>query len=146
MNLCFIQANWHQSVVAEIRSEFMSEIHRINPKATVTLVEVSGIFEIPLQAKLNAKTGKYSAIVVSGVITTGGVYRSEYIAHAVIRALLDVQLEQEIPIISAILMPLDDSDADVEAYCLKHAATKGKETAHACIQIVDLMEKLRTAL
>jgi 6,7-dimethyl-8-ribityllumazine synthase len=139
MELCFIQACWQKSTVDEIRVGFVSEFQRNLPDVRIVAVEVPGILEIPLQAKIHAESGRYAAIVVAGVVTSGGIYKYEYVAHAVITAIVSIQLESEIPIISAILMPLDYSDAESEDYFLRHAQLKGKEAATACLQIIKLM-------
>ena len=61
--------------------------------------------EIPLHAKLLAKTGKYAAIVASGLVVDGGIYRHEFVADAVIAALMQVQLETEVLIWPAAQTP-----------------------------------------
>jgi 6,7-dimethyl-8-ribityllumazine synthase len=143
VELCFIQACWHKSIVDEIRAGFSAEIKGKFPDVILTIIEVPGILEIPLQSKMAAKSGKYAAIIAAGVVTSGGIYKYEYVAHAVVAAIVNIQLEQEIPIISAILMPLDEGDTDTEAYFLKHARLKGKEAAVACVKTLELMGRYR---
>ena len=58
-----------------------------------------------LQAKLLAKTGRYAVIVAAGLIVNGGIYRHEFVAATVIDALMQVQLDTDIPIISLVLTP-----------------------------------------
>ena len=58
----------------------------------IDLFEVPGSFEIPLHAQLLAKTRRYTAIVAAGLVVDGGIYRHEFVADTVIKALMDVQL------------------------------------------------------
>ena len=64
-----------------------------SPRAQVDLFEVPGSFEIPLHAQLLAKTRRYTAIVAAGLVVDGGIYRHEFVADTVIKALMDVQLQ-----------------------------------------------------
>src|SRR3546814_4783721 len=75
------------------------------PSGSISLFEVPGAFEIPLHAKKLAQTGRYAAIVACGFVVDGGIYRHEFVADAVIGALMAVQLETEVPVISAVLTP-----------------------------------------
>ena len=60
-----------------------------------------GAFEIPLRAKLLAKSGRYAAIVAAGLVVDGGIYRHEFVASSVIDGLMRVQLDTEESIISS---------------------------------------------
>jgi 6,7-dimethyl-8-ribityllumazine synthase len=66
---------------------------------------VPGGFEIPLQAKKLAQSGRYAAIVASALIVDGGIYRHEFVAEAVISGMMQVQLETGVPVLSAVLTP-----------------------------------------
>ena len=63
----------------------------------------------------------------------GGIYRHEFVADTVIKALMDVQLKTEVPIFSAVLTPqqFHESAAHFDFF-RKHFATKGIEVAEAC--------------
>ncbi|WP_204322835.1 6,7-dimethyl-8-ribityllumazine synthase, partial [Streptococcus pneumoniae] len=69
-------------------------------ETSVDLFEVPGAFEIPLQAKLLARTGRYAAIVAAGFVVDGGIYRHEFVADAVISGLMRVQMDTDVPVIS----------------------------------------------
>ena len=71
----------------------------------VDLFEVPGAFEVPLHAKRLAQRGKYLGIVAAGLEVNGGRYRHDFVAQSVIDGLMQVQLEQDTPIFSAILTP-----------------------------------------
>ena len=104
--IAFIQSSWHKDIVDQCRIAFMSELGRLGLGETpVDAFQVPGAFEIPLQAKLLSRTGKYVAIVAAGFVVDGGIYRHEFVADAVISALMRVQLDTEVPVISAVLTP-----------------------------------------
>jgi 6,7-dimethyl-8-ribityllumazine synthase len=143
--VAFVQASWHREVVEQCRIAFLDEIEARNiPRAHVDLFEVPGSFEIPLHAQLLAKTRRYTAIVAAGLVVDGGIYRHEFVADTVIKALMDVQLRTEVPVFSAVLTPqqFHESAAHVEFF-RKHFATKGVEVAEACANTLLSLERLR---
>ncbi len=92
-----------------------------------------------------AKRRQHDAIIAAGVILTGGVYQYEYIASTVIMSLMDLQLEFETPIISALFTPLEGNDPDAQEFFLAHAELKGKEAATACRQLIPLMRDRKSS-
>src|SRR6202140_1285793 len=104
--VAFVQSSWHREVVEECRIAFLEEIEaRHIERARIDLFEVPGSFEIPLHAQILAKTRRYTAIVAAGLVVDGGIYRHEFVADTVIKALMDVQLRTEVPVFSAVLTP-----------------------------------------
>jgi 6,7-dimethyl-8-ribityllumazine synthase len=143
--VAFVQSSWHRDVVEECRIAFLAEIEaRGIERARIDLFEVPGSFEIPLHAQLLAKTRRYTAIVAAGLVVDGGIYRHEFVADTVIKALMDVQLRTEVPVFSAVLTPqqFHESAAHFDFF-RKHFATKGIEVAEACANTLHSLERLR---
>ena len=132
--VAFIQSCWHRDIVDQCRLSFLKEIAaRGLPESQVDLFEVPGAFEIPLQAKLLAKTGRYAAIVAAGFVVDGGIYRHEFVASAVIDALMQVQLDTEVPVISGVLTPQHFHEHTTHVdFFRQHFVAKGAEAANAC--------------
>ena len=143
--VAFVQSSWHRDVVEECRIAFLEEIEaRHIARAQVDLFEVPGSFEIPLHAQLLAKTRRYTAIVAAGLVVDGGIYRHEFVADTVIKALMDVQLKTEVPIFSAVLTPQQFHDSAVHHdFFRKHFVIKGIEVAEACANTLHSLERLR---
>jgi 6,7-dimethyl-8-ribityllumazine synthase len=141
--VAFVQSSWHRDVVEECRIAFLreSEARHIT---NIDVFEVPGSFEIPLHAQILAKTRRYTAIVAAGLVVDGGIYRHEFVADTVIKALMDVQLRTEVPVFSAVLTPqqFHESAAHFEFF-RKHFATKGVEVAEACANTLLSLERLR---
>jgi len=143
--IAFVQSSWHRDVVMEARIAFLDEIEaRHIPRERVDVFEVPGSFEIPLHAQLLAKTRRYTAIVAAGLVVDGGIYRHEFVADTVIKALMDVQLRTEIPVFSAVLTPqqFHESQAHFDFF-RRHFAVKGIEVAEACANTLLSLERLR---
>jgi 6,7-dimethyl-8-ribityllumazine synthase len=143
--IAFVQSAWHREVVAECRIAFLDEIEaRHIARDRVDIFEVPGSFEIPLHAQLLAKTRRYTAIVAAGLVVDGGIYRHEFVADTVIKALMDVQLRTETPVFSAVLTPqqFHETQPHIEFF-RRHFAVKGVEVAEACANTLLSLERLR---
>jgi 6,7-dimethyl-8-ribityllumazine synthase len=145
--VAFIQACWHRDIVDQCRSAFLSEMQKLgHARDSVDLFEVPGAFEIPLQAKLLARSGRYGAIVAAGLVVDGGIYRHEFVAEAVISGLMRVQLESEVPVLSAVLTPHHFHDGEEHRrYFFEHFLVKGREAANACSRTLASIANLKLA-
>ena len=120
------------------RDAFLAEAAQHGQTAdAIDLYEVPGAFEIPLHAQTLARSGRYDAIVACALVVDGGIYRHEFVAHAVIDGLMRVQLATEVPVISAVLTPKDFHDhAEHLAFFSEHFIKKGAEAARACLATI----------
>jgi 6,7-dimethyl-8-ribityllumazine synthase len=144
--VAFVQSCWHRDIVSEARTSFLKEIElRGIAPAHIDFFEVPGAFEIPLHAQLLAKTRRYNAIVAAGLVVDGGIYRHDFVAGAVINALMDVQLRTEVPIFSAVLTPQQFHEHSTHfEFFRKHFVIKGAEVAEACANTLYSLENLRS--
>jgi 6,7-dimethyl-8-ribityllumazine synthase len=144
--IAFVQSCWHKDIVDRCRAAFVSELSRLRRLPTaIDFFEVPGAFEIPLQAKLLAQSRRYAAIVAAGFVVDGGIYRHEFVADAVISGLMHVQIETEVPVISAVLTPQRFHEhEDHRRFFHEHFLVKGAEAAAACARTLDNLAAVRT--
>lgn len=144
--VAFIQACWHKEIVDQCRLSFVDTIDTLGvSEDRIDFFEVPGSYEIPLQAKILAKSGRYAAIVASGLVVDGGIYRHEFVADAVISGMMQVQLETEVPVLSVVLTPHHFHEhGEHERYFFGHFKVKGAEAARACAQTLENMKMLTT--
>ena len=143
--IAFIQASWHKEIVDQARLGFLSQWQILGHAADVVdVVTLPGAYEIPLHAKLLARTGRYSAVVAAGLVVDGGIYRHDFVASAVIQGLMQVQLETEVPVFSVVLTPhhFHASD-DHQQFYFKHFDVKGREAASAVDQTLRSLTRLK---
>jgi 6,7-dimethyl-8-ribityllumazine synthase len=140
--IAFVQANWHRKIVNQARESFVSECEKLGiSESRMDFFEVPGSLEIPLESKLLAKTGRYAIIVAAGLIVDGGIYRHEFVAGTVIDAMMQVQLELEIPILSVVLTPQNFQESEAhENFFFEHFRIKGIEAAVACAKTLKNLE------
>ena len=142
--IAFIQACWHREIVDQGRDAFVAAIGRHGLAFDrIDFYEVPGSLEIPLQAKLLAQTGKYATLVAAGFVVNGGIYRHEFVAHTVIDALMRVQLDTEVPIISLVLTPQHFHEHEAhQQFFHEHFKVKGVEAAVACMKTLENLQKV----
>lgn len=145
--IAFIQAGWHADIVDQARVGFVEEMGRLGfPESMIDVVQTPGAFEIPLHAQTLARTARYAGVVAAGFVVDGGVYRHEFVAETVIRALMQVQLATEVPIFSVVLTPHHFHDHEVhQTFFREHFRVKGQEAARACAQTVQSLARLTGA-
>lgn len=140
--IAFVQACWHKDIVDQSRKGFVEEMRALGyQEADIDFYEVGGAFEIPLHAKLLAKSGRYAAVVGAALVVDGGIYRHEFVAQSVVSALMQVQLETLVPVFSVVLTPHHFHDGEQHHdYFFKHFVHKGQEAAKTC---ADTLQKIR---
>jgi 6,7-dimethyl-8-ribityllumazine synthase len=146
--IAFVQALWHRDIVDQARDAFLEEMQRLGvERSRIDLVEVPGAFEIPLHAQRLARSGRYAAVVGSALVVDGGIYRHDFVSQTVVQALMDVQLDTGVPMISAVLTPHHFHEhAEHRKYFMRHFAVKGTEAAEACLLTVAGLRKLDAML
>ena len=144
----FVEAQWHSDIVHQARDAFLEEMERLGvARDRIDVLDVPGAFEIPLHAKRLALSGRYAAVVGCALVVDGGIYRHEFVATTVVNALMTLQLETGIPMLSAVLTPHHFHEhAEHRKYFHRHFAVKGTEAAQACVATVEGLRKVNALL
>jgi 6,7-dimethyl-8-ribityllumazine synthase len=142
--IAFIQSSWHAEIVDRGRQAFLAEMADLGfESAGIDVFTVPGAFEIPLHARRLAESRRYAAVVGAGLVIDGGIYRHEFVAEAVITGLMRVQLETNVPVISAVLTPHHFHEHNIHTeFFSQHFATKGAEAARACVATLESLALL----
>jgi 6,7-dimethyl-8-ribityllumazine synthase len=145
--IAIIHSSWHKDIVDRGRESFIKHVID-NDTAGITRdsidgFEVPGAFEIPLHAKILARSGRYCGIVACGLVVDGGIYRHDFVAASVINGLMQVQLETEVPVFSMVLTPHHFHEhAEHRDFFLNHFIIKGREAPQACQRTLQSLQKL----
>lgn len=106
----------------------------------IQVVHVPGSFEIPLFARLLAKSGKVDGLVCLGAVIKGETPHFDYISSASISSLAAIMRETEIPIALGVLTT-DTYDQAVQRAGGK-LGNKGFEAAVTAIEMASLRKAL----
>ena len=148
LRFAFVEAAWHAEIVHQARDAFFAAMAEGGFGAeSIDVFDVPGAFEIPLHAQRLARSGRYAAVVGSALVVDGGIYRHDFVSQTVVQALMDVQLDTGVPMISAVLTPHHFHEhAEHRKYFMRHFATKGSEAAEACLNTVASLRRLDALL
>jgi 6,7-dimethyl-8-ribityllumazine synthase len=114
----------------------------------IQIVRVPGAYEIPivvnrLARAAHSETGAaLSAIICLGVILRGETVHAAHIGEAVSRALMEIQLAHEVPVIHEVL--LLENEAQARVRCLGRKHNRGTEAAQAALAMARVMADLNT--
>ena len=106
----------------------------------ITVVYCPGSFELPPVAKRLAAGGGFDAVICLGAVIRGDTPHFQYIAAEVAKGVAAVALEADVPVIFGVLTT-DTLEQAVERAGSK-AGNKGRETALAALEMVDLFARL----
>ena len=136
--IAVVSAGWHADIVGQARQALLTELARHGlPPEQVDCLEVPGAFEIPLLAQRIARQGRHAAIVACALVVDGGIYRHDFVATAVIDALMRVQLDTGVPVLSCVLTPhAFHEHAEHREFFMRHFVQKGQQAAQACVQVL----------
>jgi 6,7-dimethyl-8-ribityllumazine synthase len=108
----------------------------------VRVVRVPGAYEIPLVAARVARASRVApgAIICLGVILRGETVHAAHIGEAVSRALMEIQLRFEVPVIHEVLLLENEGQARVR--CLGREHNRGAEAAQTALAMAGVMKRL----
>ena len=136
--IAIISSMWHAELVARAREAFIDDMSQHGwPPHGLPTHDVPGAFEIPLLAQTLARDGEVAAIVACALVVDGGIYRHDFVARTVVDALMRVQLDSGVPVLSVVLTPQAFHEhADHQQFFSEHLVKKGLEAARACRHVL----------
>ncbi len=146
LKIAVLSASWNKKIVQAAEDNFIEYINNNAPETQIDVFKVPGSLEVPLAGKQSLENG-YDIAVGIGFVVDGGIYRHEFVGHTVVQSILDVQLQINKPFLSVVLTPQSYCEHLVvyEEMYAKHMVEKGKEAAKACLQMIDALEKIKSA-
>lgn len=101
----------------------------------ILTTKVPGALELPLAAKILAKTEKYDAIIALGIVIKGETSHYDIVSNESHHGLMQATLETEIPIIFGVITALNLKQAVDRVE--KDKLNKGREFAESAIEMAN---------
>lgn len=135
--ITIVKSTYHSEITDRLTESCISTLREAGVyEDNVTTIEVPGAWEIPYGCQLALKN-KPDAVIGIGCIIKGETPHFDFIAKEVSRAIMDLSLNKDIPIIFGILTSLNMEQAKAR---IKGGVRgdKGVETAQAAIKMINL--------
>ena len=138
-SFAIVASNYNGRYVDAMLRAARAELKRAG--ADVRVVRVPGAYEIPVVAlRLERKSPAPAAIICLCVILRGQTVHAAHIGDAVSRALMEIQLKQEVPVIHEVL--LLENEEQAKARCLGAKHNRGTEAAQTALAMAGVMAAL----
>src|SRR5689334_13879268 len=99
-----VVSQFNQEITDKLLTGCVSRLKEKNiDERQLKIVTVPGAVEIPLAAKLLARTNKYSVIICLGAVIRGDTDHYDYVCQQVSQGCQQVMMELEIPVIFGLL-------------------------------------------
>jgi len=107
-----VKARWNKEIVNNLAMGVRKSLerHKVDV-ANVVEVEVPGSYELPFATKVLTMSSTVDVVVAIGCLIKGDTMHFEYIADAVSKGLMKVQLEQMIPVVFGVLTCMTEAQA-----------------------------------
>src|SRR5579862_5210185 len=137
--IAIIMSEFNADITHELLNGCMNRLFELGMlEANIFVCKVPGAVEIPLTAKLLAKSNKYQAIICLGAVIRGDTDHYDYVCQQVSYGGQQVMLEYEIPVIFGILTTHNMEQAHDRIGGKE--GHKGKDAADAALAMLGLME------
>jgi 6,7-dimethyl-8-ribityllumazine synthase len=135
-------------VASRYNSQFVDAMLRaakaelLRAGAKVRIVRVPGAYEIPVVAARLARHSRprLAGVICLGVILRGQTVHAAHIGDAVSRALMEIQLATEVPVIHEVLL-LENAD-QARVRCLDRKHNRGTEAAQTALEMARVIAGL----
>ena len=106
----------------------------------IEVLKVPGAYEIPLAAKMLARSKKYHAIICLGAVIRGATPHFEYVSAEVSKGVASVSMETGLPVIFGVLTT-DTIEQAIERAGTK-SGNKGWDAALSAIEMANVMKQM----
>ena len=124
--ILIVAANYYKDVSLTL---LKSAEMKISKKYSIKVMNVPGVFEIPVVISKNIK--KYDAFIALGCVIKGETPHFDFISNAATQAIMNLSVEYKKPIGNGIITCLNIDQA-------KAREKKGEEAAQAVISVLSL--------
>ena len=139
--VAIVVTRWNELITNNLLQGAKKAFLRCGGKeANLTVVWVSGAFEVPLACKKLAESGKYNGVVALGCVIRGSTPHFEYVAGEASKGIMNTSLTCGIPIGFG-LLTTDNLEQAMERSGAK-AGNKGAEAMQTTIEMINLCKNI----
>jgi len=137
LKIGIVMSRFNLPVCEGLLSACVAELKRLGvADADMAIATCPGALEIPLILQTMANSGKYNALIALGAVIRGETYHFEVVSNDACRAIMEVQLDNGLPIANGILTCESDEQAEVRMQ------PKGADCAQAAVEMANLQKAI----
>jgi 6,7-dimethyl-8-ribityllumazine synthase len=137
LRIGIVMSRFNLPVCEGLLSACVDELKRLGvADGDMAIATCPGALEIPLILQTMANSGRYDALVALGAVIRGETYHFEVVSNDSCRAIMEVQLDNGIPIANGILTCESDEQAEVRMQ------PKGADCAQAAVEMANLQKAI----
>jgi 6,7-dimethyl-8-ribityllumazine synthase len=142
LRIAIIRANYHTELVNNLEScaHITLATAGVSEKNIKTFT-VPGSWEIPIVVQKIAESKKFDGIIALGIILKGETFHFELIANEVTSALMELSIQNHIPLAYEVLAISDIKHAHIRASM--DTNNKGIEAANAILQTLQILHSIK---
>ena len=135
IGICISKFNYE--FVNQLETSIVNELLKKGvDERNISSFYVPGALELPLLLSRCCKANKFDALVAVGAVIRGETYHFEIVSDQSALGLMNVQLQNDIPIMNAILTT--NNDAETKA----RVSTKGAEVVNGLFETLDTLNQI----
>jgi 6,7-dimethyl-8-ribityllumazine synthase len=135
--IAVIAARFNEQIVDELLARCVARLAELGVGSSkIEIHRVPGAFELPVAAKLAAKTGKFAAVICLGAVIRGDTPHFDFVAGEAARGIQSVAIETAVPIIFGVLTTNTEDQA-------RQRLDAGKRAAEAAVEMAETCGKIR---
>ena len=142
--VAIVAARFNAAIVDELLAGCVARLAELGVgEGRVAVHRVPGAFELPVAAKLLAKTNTFNAIICLGCVIKGDTPHFDYVAGEAARGIQQVAVETGVPVIFGVLTTLTEEQARDRAGG-KHSHA-GRNAAEAALEMIAFERRVGRA-
>ena len=122
--ILIVIANYYRDISKQLLNSALGELKK---NSKVNIIEVPGIFEIPVTIIKNIN--KYDGVVALGCVIKGETPHFDFISSATTDAIMKISVDKKKPVGNGIITCLNKNQANARG-------KKGKEAANAVMSVL----------
>jgi 6,7-dimethyl-8-ribityllumazine synthase len=139
--IAVVAARFNQAIVAELERGCIRRLGELGiAPSDVEIIRVPGAFELPLAAKLAARTGRFEAAICLGAVIRGDTPHFEYVAGEAATGIQRVAIEEMLPVIFGVLTTNTEEQAR-QRIGGSHGHA-GERAAEAAVEMIGVKRSL----
>ena len=122
--ILIVIANYYRDISKQLLNSALGELKK---KSKVNIIEVPGVFEIPVTIIKNIN--KYDGVLALGCVIKGETPHFDFISSATTDAIMKISVDKKKPVGNGIITCLNKNQANARG-------KKGKEAANAIMSVL----------